>query len=112
MTSKLGILGSLSSKLFVFRTIEGPGEGFYKEKGSKFLSYAYPCSRIDEVKAHLDRLRKENHGCVHVCYAYCLGSKKEDYRYSDDGEPGPLAQESKITVPELKTLSTTYCTHC
>ena len=91
MTSKLGILGSLSSKLFVFRTIEGPGEGFYKEKGSKFLGYAYPCSRIDEVKAHLDRLRKENHGCVHVCYAYCLGSKKEDYRYSDDGEPSNSA---------------------
>lgn len=75
----------------MFRTIEGPGEGFYKEKGSKFLGYAYPCSRIDEVKAHLDRLRKENNGCVHVCYAYCLGSKKEDYRYSDDGEPSNSA---------------------
>jgi uncharacterized YigZ family protein len=75
----------------VFRTIEVPGEGFYKEKGSKFLGYAYPCSNIDEVKAHLERLRKENHGCVHVCYAYCLGSKKEAYRYSDDGEPSNSA---------------------
>jgi uncharacterized YigZ family protein len=75
----------------VFRTIEEPGEGFYKEKGSKFLGYAYPCSNIDEVKAHLERLRKENHGCVHVCYAYCLGSKKEAYRYSDDGEPSNSA---------------------
>ena len=75
----------------MFRTIEEPGEGFYKEKGSKFLGYAYPCSNIDEVKAHLERLRKENHGCVHVCYAYCLGSKKEAYRYSDDGEPSNSA---------------------
>lgn len=75
----------------MFRTIEVPGEGFYKEKGSKFLGYAYPCSNIDEVKAHLERLRKENHGCVHVCYAYCLGSKKEAYRYSDDGEPSNSA---------------------
>lgn len=75
----------------MFRTIEVPGEGFYKEKGSKFLGYAYPCSNNDEVKAHLERLRKENHGCVHVCYAYCFGSKKEAYRYSDDGEPSNSA---------------------
>jgi len=75
----------------VFRTIEVPGEAFYKEKGSKFLGYVYPCSNVDEVKAHLERLKKENHGCVHVCYAYCLGSKKEDFRYSDDGEPSNSA---------------------
>ena len=75
----------------MFRTIEVPGEGFYKEKGSKFLGYVYPCSNVNEVKAHLERLKKENHGCVHVCYAYCLGSKKEDFRYSDDGEPSNSA---------------------
>lgn len=75
----------------MFKTLSSTGEGFYKEKGSKFLGFAYPCSTIEEVKAHLERLRKENHGCVHVCYAYCLGSKKEDYRYSDDGEPSNSA---------------------
>lgn len=75
----------------MFHTLSASGEGFYKEKGSKFLGYAYPCSSVEEVKAHLERLRKENHGCVHVCYAYCLGSKKEDYRYSDDGEPSNSA---------------------
>ena len=75
----------------MFRTLENIGKGVFKEKGSKFLSYAYPCSNIDEIKAHLERLRKENHGCVHVCYAYCLGSKQEDNRYSDDGEPSNSA---------------------
>ena len=75
----------------MFRTLSASGEGFYKEKGSKFLGYAYPCSGTDQVKIHLDRLRKENPGCVHVCYAYCLGSKKEAYRYSDDGEPSNSA---------------------
>ena len=75
----------------MFRTLSTSGEGFYKEKGSKFLGYAYPCSGTDQVKIHLDRLRKENPGRVHVCYAYCLGSKKEAYRYSDDGEPSNSA---------------------
>ena len=75
----------------MFRTIQNLGEGIYKEKGSKFLGYAYPCQNTDQVKTHLEKLRKENTGCVHVCYAYCLGSKKEDYRYSDDGEPSNSA---------------------
>ncbi|MDC0272179.1 YigZ family protein [Crocinitomicaceae bacterium] len=75
----------------MFRTIQNTGEGVYKEKGSKFYGYAYPCHSVDVIKEHLNRLRKENPGCVHVCYAYCLGSKKEDYRYSDDGEPSNSA---------------------
>jgi len=75
----------------LFRTIAKSSEGVYKEKGSKFYGYAIPVQSVQEVKEHLDYLRKENHGCVHVCFAYCLGSKKEDYRYSDDGEPSNSA---------------------
>ena len=75
----------------MFRTLQSIGKGVYKEKGSKFYGYAYPCQSVEKVKEHLERLRKENPGCVHVCYAYCLGSKKEDYRYSDDGEPSNSA---------------------
>lgn len=75
----------------MFRTIAKSSEGVYKEKGSKFYGYAIPVQSIQEVKEHLDSLRKENPGCVHVCYAYCLGSKKEAYRYSDDGEPSNSA---------------------
>ena len=42
-----------------YRTIAAPSEGLYKEKGSKFLAFAYPVRTIDEVKAHLERLRKD-----------------------------------------------------
>ena len=75
----------------MFRTIAKSSEGVYKEKGSKFYGYGIPVQSAQEVKEHLDSLRKENHGCVHVCFAYCLGSKKEDFRYSDDGEPSNSA---------------------
>ena len=75
----------------MYRTIQITGEGIYKEKGSKFNGYAYPVQSVDAVKEHLDRLRKENPGCVHVCYAYCIGSRKAEYRYSDDGEPSNSA---------------------
>ena len=75
----------------MFRTIAKSSEGVYKEKGSKFYGHGIPVQSVQEVKEHLDSLRKENHGCVHVCFAYCLGSKKEDFRYSDDGEPSNSA---------------------
>ena len=75
----------------MFRTIAKSSEGVYKEKGSKFYGYGIPVQSVKEVKEHLDSLRKENYGCVHVCFAYCLGSKKEDFRYSDDGEPSNSA---------------------
>ena len=75
----------------MFRTIAKSSEGVYKEKGSKFYGYAIPVQSVQEVKEHLESLRKENLGCVHVCYAYCLGSNKEDFRYSDDGEPSNSA---------------------
>ena len=75
----------------MFRTIAKSSEGVYKEKGSKFYGYAIPVQSVQSVQEHLDSLRKENHGCVHVCFAYCLGSKEEDFRYSDDGEPSNSA---------------------
>ena len=75
----------------VFLTISSISEGFYKEKGSKFIAYAIPCSSEDEVKQHISRLRKENPQAVHVCSAFRLGSDKKLYRSSDDGEPSNSA---------------------
>ena len=71
----------------VFRTIENISEGLYKEKGSKFLSFVFPCKNEEEEKIHLSRLRKEHHLAVHVCYAFRFGSDKKLFRSSDDGEP-------------------------
>lgn len=70
-----------------YRTITGPSQGLYKEKGSKFLAFAFPVSSTEEVKAHLDALRKEYFDARHHCYAYILGPTKEAYRANDDGEP-------------------------
>ena len=74
-----------------FQTIESISEGFYKEKGSRFIAYAIPCSTEDEVKQHISRLRKENPQAVHVCSAFRLGSDKKLFRSSDDGEPSNSA---------------------
>ena len=70
-----------------YHTIAGPAEGLYKEKGSKFLAFAFPVRSVEEVRQHLERLRKEYFDARHHCYAYILGPRKDAYRVNDDGEP-------------------------
>lgn len=50
-----------------------------------------PCDSAHQAKELLKELRKNNPGCVHVCYAYCFGSAKKEFKYSDDGEPSNSA---------------------
>jgi len=70
-----------------YKTIAAPSEGLYKEKGSKFLAFAYPVHNLEEIKEHLDQLRKDYFDARHHCYAYILGPRKDAYRANDDGEP-------------------------
>lgn len=72
----------------IYKTIiKSSPEVLYKEKGSKFLGYAFPVSDEEEIKEHLERLRKEHHSARHWCYAWQLGKNYEHYRVNDDGEP-------------------------
>ena len=70
-----------------YHTIKAPSQGLYKEKGSKFLAFAFPVRSADEIKQHLDQLRKEYFDARHHCYAYILGPNKDAWRANDDGEP-------------------------
>ncbi|MCZ8091431.1 MAG: YigZ family protein [Flavobacterium sp.] len=75
-----------------YNTIAFPStEILYKEKNSKFFGYAFPVTNEDEIKEHLDVLRKQHHGAVHFCYAFQLGTDKIQYRANDDGEPSNSA---------------------
>lgn len=70
-----------------FKTITAISEGFYKEKGSRFLSFAMPVSSVEEVKSLIDSCRKKYFDARHICFAYSLGPQREKYRVGDDGEP-------------------------
>ncbi len=74
-----------------YHTIAGPSTGFYKEKNSKFLAFAYPVENEIEVKEILAKLKKEYFDARHYCYAYRLGSDGAHYRANDDGEPNHSA---------------------
>lgn len=66
-------------------------EGVYKEKSSKFLSFAHHVESIDEAKAIVAKYRKEHHKARHVCFAYRIGKDGSIYRAADDGEPSGTA---------------------
>lgn len=75
----------------LYRTIQTSSEGSYKEKGSKFLAFAYRVSDEETIKQHLATLRSQYHDARHHCFAWRLGPEKTQYRVSDDGEPSGSA---------------------
>lgn len=75
-----------------YNTILIPSEEvLLKEKNSKFFGYAFPVSSDEEVRIHLEQLRKKHHGAVHFCYAWQMGTDRISFRANDDGEPGNSA---------------------
>ena len=71
-----------------YRTISKPSpEVLFKDRNSKFFGYAYPVSTEEEVKKHLDTLKKQHYQARHWCYAWVMGEKYERFRANDDGEP-------------------------
>ncbi|WP_461642583.1 IMPACT family protein [Labilibaculum euxinus] len=74
-----------------YKTINPASEGLYKEKGSKFIAYAYPVTNEEEIKEYIAHLKKEYYDARHHCYAYMLGADKSEYRANDDGEPSSTA---------------------
>jgi uncharacterized YigZ family protein len=75
----------------IYKTISSPAEGIYKEKGSKFLSFAIPVKTAEEIKEIIKEYRKQYYDARHVCYAYMLGAEHKDFRANDDGEPSGTA---------------------
>jgi len=74
-----------------YKTIRKISQGIYKEKGSRFLSFAYPVTDEEKVKPLIDKIRKEHHEARHHCYAYMIGYERIVWRSNDDGEPSGTA---------------------
>lgn len=75
-----------------YKTIAFPStEILFKEKNSKFYGYAFPITSEEEVKSHLEKLRKQHFGAGHFCYAFQLGTESIQFRANDDGEPSNSA---------------------
>jgi len=75
-----------------YKTITNPSEeAVFKDRGSKFLGFAYPLQCEDQVKGIIDRLKKDHHKARHWCYAWQIGTDAVQFRVNDDGEPNNSA---------------------
>src|SRR5882757_2759482 len=74
-----------------YNTIERHSAAEFKDRGSKFIAYAFPIADIDEFKQHLAAIKKEHPKATHHCFAYRIGLDGNTHRVSDDGEPSGTA---------------------
>ncbi|SKC44662.1 IMPACT family protein [Ohtaekwangia koreensis] len=91
--------------VFAYRTIQQSTEGIYKEKGSKFLAFAYPVISESEIREKLESLRKEYFDARHHCYAWMLGAERKHFRANDDGEPNHSAGDPILGQIRSKELT-------
>lgn len=74
-----------------YRTVAAEATGIYKEKGSRFLAFAYNVETADEAKEKVREKQKEFHDARHHCYAWRLGQGDGETKVGDDGEPSGTA---------------------
>jgi uncharacterized YigZ family protein len=74
-----------------YKTIESPSEGQFKDKGSKFIAYAYPFRDADDLKQLIGEVKTLHPKARHHCWAYRLTTDRSVFRLNDDGEPSGTA---------------------
>lgn len=88
-----------------FYTIEKDGYAEYKDRGSKFLAYAFPIADAADFKKRLQGLKEEHPKAAHHCFAYRLGVDGNNFRSSDDGEPSGSAGKPILGQIDSKQLT-------
>jgi len=85
------------------KTIKNEVKDVYEIKKSEFLAYLFPVTNSDDIKSHLEQLRREHKTATHVCYA-CLLTSPNMEKCSDDGEPDGTAGKPLLELLKKKNL--------
>lgn len=87
-----------------YNTIDKSGQAEFKEKGSRFLAYAFSIKNRNDFKNHLEKLKKDHPRASHYCFAYKIGYDGNNFRVSDDGEPAGSAGKQILLQIDAKEL--------
>jgi uncharacterized YigZ family protein len=88
-----------------YLTIEKPAEGVFRDRGSKFLAFAYPIRTEADIKVILTHLKAEHPKANHHCWAMRLGTDRSVFRINDDGEPSGTAGRPILNTLLSRNLS-------
>ncbi len=88
-----------------YKTITQSAQAEFKDRGSRFLAYAFPLATVDEFKKRLKELKEEHPKAVHHCFGYRTGIDGTSFRSSDDGEPSGTAGKPILGQIDSKSLT-------
>jgi len=90
-----------------YKTIAEISEGIFKDRGSKFLAFAFPVENENEIQQHLESIKKKYFDARHHCFAYRLGTRNVVERWNDDGEPNSSAGKPILNQISIRQLTQT-----
>ena len=90
-----------------YNTIAQEAQAEFKDRGSRFIAYAFPISNTDDVKKKLAALKKEHPKAVHHTFAYRIGLDGNQFRSNDDGEPSGTAGKPILGQIDSKQVTNT-----
>ena len=90
-----------------YNTIAQEAQAEFKDRGSRFIAYAFPVSNTDDVKKNLAALKKEHPKAVHHTFAYRIGLDGNQFRSNDDGEPSGTAGKPILGQIDSKQVTNT-----
>ena len=90
---------------YYYNTIEKPSIAEFKDRGSKFIAYAFPITDVRQFKENLALIKKEHPKATHHCFAYRIGLDGNNFRVSDDGEPSGSAGRPMLGQVDSKQLT-------
>ena len=88
-----------------YKTIEQSAQAEYKDRGSRFIAYAFPVASPAAFKLRLKELKVEHPKANHHCFAYRIGLDGNTFRVSDDGEPSGSAGRPILGQIDSKELT-------
>lgn len=88
-----------------YLTIEKESVAEFKDRGSRFLAYAFPVLSADDFKKRLKEIKEEHPKAAHHCFAYRIGTEGNNFRSSDDSEPSGSAGRPILGQIDSKELS-------
>lgn len=74
-----------------YRTLQAPSEASLREKMSKFIAFAFPVESAEEARQAIGKIANDYHDARHVCWAYMLGARSDEFQWNDNGEPSGTA---------------------
>lgn len=98
----------------IYHTIDQQGTAEFKDRGSRFLGYAFPVLNVETCKVRIKEIKRQHAKASHHCFAYRLGTDGLDFRSSDAGEPAGtagkpiLGQIDRLEVTDVLVVVVRY----